>query len=432
MKTTSVHAMVGLLMLGSASLSQGAQTTRASVDSGGGEAMGQSIDPSLSANGQVVTFHSSAFNLVPGDTNAVGDIFVRNLLTEQTTRVSVDSSGGEANAACITPALSGNGKVVAFASYADNLVTGDTNGAQDIFVRNLETGQTRRVSVRSNGMQANADSFNPVLSKNGQVVAFYSIATNLVPGDTNFAQDVFVHYLRTGKTKRVSVDSSGVQTPFGNGDSSNPSLSADGKIVAFESSATTLVPGDSNGVSCDVFVRNLQTGQTTLASIDSGGLQTIFSSYNATLSADGTVVAFTSVDLGEPVQDGGFAEIYVRNLQTGQTTLVSVASSGAREDADTYYSTLSGNGNIVAFESNATNLVPGDTNGNSDVFVRNLLTGKTKRVSVDSNGVQANGGGGLVPGVSLSNTGKVVAFQSFADNLVVNDMNAASDIFIRK
>ena len=231
----------------------GQETTRVSVDSSGAEGNDESgfvYGLSISEDGQIVAFASWASNLVAGDTNGQMDVFVHDRATGITERVSVDSSGVEGNSNSEETSISADGQIVAFYSDASNLVVGDTNGASDIFVHDRATGITERVSVDSSGVEGNRYSFTPSISADGQLVAFHSYATNLVAGDTNGYGDVFVHDRSTGITERVSVDSSGAE---GNGNSLFPSMSADGQLVAFYSWASNLVAGDTNGAQ-DVFV----------------------------------------------------------------------------------------------------------------------------------------------------------------------------------
>src|SRR5205814_1263965 len=197
-----------------------------------------------SADGRFVAFAAWARNLAPGDTNGFGDVFVHDRGTGVTERLSVDGAGTEANDTIHQPAISADGRFVAFVSAATNLVPGDTNGLSDVFVHDRRTRRTERVSVDSAGTQADGASASPALSADGRFVAFSSSATNLVPGDTNGQADVFVHDRRTGTTERVSVDSAGTGA---NGWSERPSISADGRFVAFCSYATNLVPRDTNG-----------------------------------------------------------------------------------------------------------------------------------------------------------------------------------------
>jgi uncharacterized membrane protein len=261
-----------------------------SLDSAGTQANAGSYIPAISADGRYVAFYSAASNLVIGDTNGYSDVFVRDRQTGQTTRESVDSAGAQANSTSYYPAISADGRHIAFWSSASNLVAGDTNGKDDAFVRDRQTGQTTRVSVDSTGAQSNGHSYYTAISADGRYVAFYSDASSLVAGDTNGYADVFVRDRQTGQTTRESVDSAGTQA---NNGSAYPSLSADGRYVAFRSSASDLVAGDTNGKD-DVFVRDRQSGQTTRVSVDSAGTQGNNGSYNTAISADGRVVAFYS------------------------------------------------------------------------------------------------------------------------------------------
>src|SRR5439155_932379 len=189
----------------------GQATTRVSVDSSGAEGNDESYGSSISADGQIVAFESMASNLVAGDTNSYADVFVHDRSTGLTERVSVDSSGAEGNSGSYDPSISADGQIVVFQSYASNLVAGDTNGVFDIFVHDRSTGLTERVSVDSSGAEGNGYSADSSISADGQIVAFESMAKNLVAGDTNATYDVFVHDRSTGRTERVSVDSSGAE-----------------------------------------------------------------------------------------------------------------------------------------------------------------------------------------------------------------------------
>ncbi|HET9692750.1 MAG TPA: choice-of-anchor D domain-containing protein, partial [Steroidobacteraceae bacterium] len=232
---------------------QGGYTERVSVASDGRQANGYSWQPCVSADGRYVAFYSTATNLVPNDRGSQADVFVRDRQTRQTLRVSVASDGSASNGYSVQPTLSGNGRYVAFVSDATNLVSGDTNGRIDVFVKDLEGGRVERVSVSSGGAQANGGSYEPALSADGRYVVFESLATNLVPGDTNASQDVFLHDRETGETRRVSVGTGGTQPDGANG---TPSVSADGRYVAFRSDATNLAAGDDNR-SADVYVKDL-------------------------------------------------------------------------------------------------------------------------------------------------------------------------------
>jgi hypothetical protein len=410
----------------------GQETTRVSVDSSGGEGNDSSLGPSISADGQIVAFTSRASNLVAGDTNARYDVFIHDRATGITERVSVDSSGGEGNDDSYNPSISADGQIVAFDSKASNLVAGDTNGVRDVFIHDRATGITERVSVDSSGVEGNDISFVPSISANGQVVAFSSGASNLVAGDTNARYDVFVHDRATGITERVSVDSSGVE---GNGDCFWPSISADGQVVAFSSAATNLVAGDTNHT-WDVFVHDRAAGITERVSVGSSGAEGDNTSgyYNfPSISADGQIVAFQSYASNLVAGDtNGVPDVFVHDRATGITERVSVDSSGGEGNLGSGESetSISADGQVVEFESAASNLVDRDRNHSWDVFVHDRATGITERVSVDSSGVEGNNNSHITYGSSISADGQIVAFESAASNLVAGDTNSVSDVFV--
>lgn len=402
----------------------GAETARVSVSTGNIQANNDSFQPDLNENGRLVTFYSRATNLVPGDTNGVRDVFVYDRHTRQTTRVSVATGGGQANGESLEPALSANGRYVAFRSAATNLVPGDTNGTIDVFVHDRQTGTTSRVSVATGGGQSNNNSFSPALSADGRFVTFHSFATNLVPGDTNGVLDVFVHDRQTGATTRVSVATGAIQ---GNNTSRAGFLSENGRLVAFESDATNLVPGDTNGVR-DLFVHDRQTGATIRVSVATGGGQVNGASEDAELSADGRYVTFQSDATNLVAGDtNGVGDVFVHDRQTTTTTRVSVASGGLQGGGESSEGTISGDGRFVAFLSFSTNLAADDTNGEGDVFVHDRQTNTTTRMSVTTGGGQGND---FSCNPAISQDGRIVGFFSDSTNLVPVDTNGIRDIFI--
>jgi Tol biopolymer transport system component len=410
--------------------------TRVSVSSAGVQGNNASQSPSVSYDGRFVAFTSYADNLVDGDTNYIGDIFVHDRQTDQTTRVSVSSAGVQGNNTSYSPSISSDGRFVAFESYARNLVDGDTNGSGDIFVHDRQTGQTTRVSVSSEGMQGNKFSFSPSISYDGRFVAFRSYAGNLVDGDTNGDYDIFVNDRQTGQTTRVSVSSAGVQ---GNRRSNSPTISSWGRYVAFVSYSDNLVDGDTNSdddpnSGTDVFVHDRETVQTIRVSVTSTGVQGDGTNSNPSITSDGRFVAFRSragnlVD-GDTNRD---ADILVHDRQTGQIARVSVTSTGVQGNDGSDSPSISSDGRFVAFESYSDNLVDGDTNGDvesylgTDIFVHDRQTGQITRVSVSSAGMQGNRDS---HGPSISYDSRFVAFESYADNLVDGDTNDSRDIFI--
>ena len=399
-------------------------TERVSVHTDGTGGNAQSANPSASASGRFVAFRSDATNLVPGDMNASEDVFVRDRKKGTTERVSVDSEGAEGNAQSNGASISANGRFVAFASSATNLVPGDTNAKADVFVHDRKTGKTERVSVDSEGAQANGHCTLPSISANGRFVAFRSDANNLVPGDGNGALDVFVHDRKKGTTVRVSVNSDGVE---GNANCFTDAISGNGRYVAFGSIASNLVSGDGNGVN-DIFVHDLKTGTTERVSVDTDGVEGDDDSYSPTLSANGRLVAFESSATNLVAGDtNGAYDVFVHDRKTGATTRASVDPDGADGNVDSYQASLSANGRWLAFASSATNLVVGDTNARDDVFVRDLKQGTTALVSVDSDGNQGNSDSDAP---SIAPKGRYVAFESDASNFAPDDGNAAYDAFV--
>lgn len=385
-----------------------------------------SFEPSMTPDGRFIAFSSFARNLVPHDTNNASDVFVYDRQTGLLDRVSVSSDGSEGNHRSDRPALSGNGRYVAFASTADNLIPDDHNGVQDIFVHDRLTGETRRVSVDSNGTEANDSSSTPSISFTGRYVAFQSSASNLVANDTNGLGDIFVHDMDTGETTRVSVDSSGMES---DGLSSEPAISGTGRHVAFRSSATNLVAGQANGF-IHAFVHDRDTGTTSRVSVDSSGVQANSSSFDPAVSGNGRYVVYRSsaTNLVSNMTNNA-RDIFVHDRNTGETTRVSVSSDGAEGDGNSDSPAISADGRYVTFVSFATNLVEGEANGTAQGLIHDRQTGLTERFSVNAAGMQANGSNsGRAP---VSNDGQIVAFSSEATNLVPNDTNDTRDIFVR-
>ncbi|MBI4329219.1 MAG: hypothetical protein HY685_05090 [Chloroflexi bacterium] len=286
-----------------------------------------------------------------------------------TTRVSVASDGTQGSDESFTPAIGAHGRYVAFDSMASNLVGGDTNGSPDVFVHDRQAGTTTRVSVASDGTQGNGVSFtgySSVIGAHGRYVAFVSLASNLVAGDTNGIEDVFVHDRKTGTTTRVSVASDGSQ---GNNMSRGPAISGDGRSVTFESLASNLVAGDTNSL-WDVFARDRETGTITKVSVASDGTHGNGVSRNPSISAAGRYAVFESLASNLVAgETNGTWDVFFHDRKTGITTRVSVASDGTQGNGVSEFPSVGANGDLVAFRSSSSNLVTGDTNSTGDVFV---------------------------------------------------------------
>lgn len=397
---------------------------RVSVSSAGVEGNGRSDRPILSADGRFVTFYSRASNLVPNDTNNASDAFVYDQSTGQTRRVSVSTTGVQGNGNSYVPALSADGRFVAFESFSSNLVFPSTNRMSHIFLHDQVISQTVLVSVSNTRVQGNSNSYVPALSADGRFVGFFSLANNLVPNDTNNSTDVFVYDQFTGQTIRVSLNSTGVE---GNFASYYPALSADGRFVAFQSAANNLVFSDSNNAN-DIFVYDRVSSQTSRVSVNSSGLEGNGESYDPEVSADGQLVTFYSAASNLVSNDTNNAfDSFVYNRVSGQTSRVSVSSSGAQANGGSGVPVLSANGRFVTFHSIASNLVGNDTNNVEDSFVYDRIMEQTTKVSTSNTGILGNGASlGPVP----SADGRIVAFESDATNLVPNDTNNVRDIFV--
>ena len=273
------------------------------------------------ADGRYIAFASSANDLVSGDGNVFIDVFVRDLRNGTTTHVSVDTAGGDADSQSFNPAMSGDGRFVAFESAASDLVAGDGKGLRDVFVRDLRPEKRHASALTAPALIPTASASSSI-SADGGAIAFRSVASDLVPGDEEFLDDVFVR--RLGNTTRVSVDTVGGDA---SGRSTGPAISADGNHVAFESDASDLVTNDGNNQT-DVFVRECSRRTTRRASVDSGGGPPNDASFNPSINQDGQFVAFHSfaTDLvpGATLPD----ELYVRDLHSNTKTHVTVSVTG--------------------------------------------------------------------------------------------------------
>ena len=362
-----------------------------------------------------------------------------------TERVSVASGNVVTKeSASHSPAMSANGRFVTFSSFVQDLVPGDAylpGGPDadpqpdwDVFVHDRATATTERVSVASDGEEGDGDSQYPDISADGRYVAFMSEASNFAPDDTNGTFDAFVHDRLTARTERVSVASDGTG---GNNGSTHPRISADGRYVVFTSGATNLVADDTNAA-YDVFVHDRTEGTTERVSLAPNGDEIEASSTDGSISSDGGQIGFT-VSSGsklEPDDEDAPPGVYVHDLATRGIELVSVTSDGSPANDFSVGSALNGDGRFIAFISYASNLVPADANGGSDIFVRDRLRGTTERVSVTSSGAEATGvwlstiraGGAWL--LTISDNGRYVGFRSDASNQVSGDTNEAEDIFV--
>ena len=421
-------------------------TTRVSLSSTGGQigsdSYGYGADGNgnpgggsmIDADGSVIVFANASNGVVAGDAGGLDDIFARDIAFGTTVRASIDTGGGNPNGISYDPVVSGDGNLVVFTSEATDLVAGDTGGQADIFLRNLSGAATTRINADTGGASANDWSQNPAISSDGNVVAFESWATDLTAPAGNGNLNIFVRSISGASTTEVSVQSA-PSTTQGNGDSFDPSVSSDGAKVAYESDANNLLGAgvDTNG-STDIFLRDRTTpgAETTeRVSVDSNEAQVNGDSTNPSISADGSKVAFQSDASNLIASDtNGTTDIFVRDRILGTTERVSVRSNGIQQiqgKGNSFDPVISADGRYVVFTSDASNLVTGDTNGTPDIFLHDLLTGVTSRVSVQTGGDQANGASGFP---AVSGDGDIVWTYDDGD-LVTGDSNARDDLFLR-
>jgi hypothetical protein len=398
-------------------------TILASTSATGVKGDGNSLEASLSVDGDTVAFHSAARNLVPADTDPLDDVYVKDLLTGNISLASITGSGIHGNRASVEPSLSADGNTVSFHSTATNLDPADTDFAEDIYVKDILTGDLTLASTSDAGGKGNSRSQFAALSADGNSVAFESLASNLDPGDSDTAEDIYVKDLITGDITLASTSDSDVK---GNSSSHAPSLSADGTKVAFYSVASNLDPADTDSAT-DIYVKDLITGDITLASTSDAGIKADLSSFSPSLSAQGTYVAFYSHAINlDPADTDMLGDVYVKDLVSMDLKLASTSDAGVKGYG--LLPSLSADGTTVAFQSDADTLDPNDTDTFGDIYVKDLITGDITLASTSDAGVKGNTNSYLP---SLSADGSGVAFQSFATTLDPADSDEYNDVYVK-
>jgi uncharacterized repeat protein (TIGR01451 family) len=404
-------------------------TQRVSVNSAGEEGNDASGISAISGDGRFVAFGSAATNLIPGGNLPFG-IFVHDRQTGTTEIVSVSSRGRQGEGSSSAPDISNDGRFVVFDSDAENLVRGDGNNITDVFRHDRETGETILVSVSSDGQQGDASSHAPAISADGNLIVFHA-NSSLAPEDTNETTDVYLRDVQAGATALVSI---GFDGSPGNGTSFIQEISSDGRFVVFVSSATNLIPDDPDGGEENVFVRDLVTGTTGLVSVGSDGTVADVGFFDVpSISADGRYVAFSTPTSLVPEDTRPFSvDVYLRDRQAGTTELISVNSAEEPGNGRSEGPSLSADGRFVSFQSDSSNIAsPDEPAGgffpDEDIFVRDRQLGVTYRVSESSTGEEGNA---RSLGGSISANGLVTAFSSDASNLVPDDTNFVTDIFV--
>ncbi len=390
---------------------------------------------SISADGRYVAFASLAENLVPGDTNFSSDIFVRDRATDRIERVSVGPLGveGDGNSGFLSlmgsPDISADGRFVAFASEASNFAAGDVPGTSDVFVRDRRTGTTELISRGADGLPAGGGSAAPSISADGRFVAFRSFSDRLVPdGNPNFFDHVFVFDRRDASIERVDVASDGT---LADGGAFNLAISADGRFVAFDSPAGNLVAGDGDQAH-DVFVHDRRTGETEGISTRRPTDTFTGTSLLSSISADGRFVGFESNDptLVRRDANGFFSDVFVVDRRHRTLRLVSRNSDGVQGNDDSFGALVSADGRFVVFSSRSSNLVRRDTNQSVDVFRRDLEHGTTERLAADDTSEDLPFGFEVIAS-DITPDAREVALLTRADLLPEQDIGFfAADVYV--
>lgn len=393
------------------------RTERVSVGRGGVQAATASFGDSISADRRFVLFDSDAGNLVAGDENGLSDVFIRDRLAGTTTMITRDIGGGGGDGPSFGGQISADGRFVSFVSAVD--------GFPQAYLYDRKRLATRLVSISAEGALADQGVSASRISSNGRYLGFSSFSTNLVPGDTNDTVDVFVYDRKNGKISRESVTRGGGQVcDIG---ASGGIISGDGRFVSIETRCPNMVAGPSNGES-QAYVRDRRTGKNERVSVGPDGAQANGFSFAAAFSADGRFVSiFSRATNLVPGGTNSEGQVFVRDRKKGETELVSVGLGGVQGNGFSSGGQMSADGRFVIFSSDATNLVAGDTNGQFDTFIHDRLAGTTKRINVGPGRRQANG---RSFSQNLAADGRTAVFSSEADNLVPGDTNGDFDVFV--
>lgn len=393
-----------------------------------------SANPAISFDGRYVAFETSA-SLVSGDSNGKTDVFVYDTQNLAMERVSLAHDGQQANAASNEPSISANGRYVIFTSKASNLIPrpnapvsarANREPGINVYRRDRQTGNTIAVSVDSAGRPADRHAWMGDLSADGGYVSFTSHSENLVKPDMNgIKRDPFIHDVNSGVTEFADRLPNGTN-PWSGGAIS--AVSEGGRRVAYRSKAPNLVPGDNNA-RFDIFVLDRDENETRRVSVTSSGAQGNADSNYPDISADGRTVVFETASALVPADNNGSVDIYAHDLATRMTQLVSRSSTGQIGNSHSFRPSVSADGRYVSYSSLATNLVPGDTNGQEDAFVNDLQTGQTIRVSLSDTGAQSTGG--YSRRAVISGDGRAVAFLSTARNLVNGVNTGVPQVYVR-
>lgn len=376
----------------------------------------------VSNTGRFVAFTALSNNLVPGDSNGANDVFVRDTNLGSTERVSLGTGAIQGNGSSAHADMSGDGRYVVFDSFANNWLANDTNGLRDVFLYDRQNDTLTLVSEGMGGNSASGDSADAKITPDGDFIVFTSSADDIVVGDTNNKRDCFVYDVASATFNRI-LTSTGAQV---DDHCEEVDISGGTPKIVFTTQATNVVPNDTNGKR-DVFTVSIFNTLHERVSVDSAEVQGDDFSHTPAISRDGAYIVFFSQATNMvPGDTNGIGDIYVRDMLNGTTERVSILSNGGQANNTSTDPAISGGGRYVVFGSYASNLVPNDTNEVRDVFIHDRQTGVTERLSTDENGLQGND---ISVYASISGNGEVVTFESLATNLVPNDTNGRWDVF---
>lgn len=403
-------------------------TERISSSTNGEPANNKAECVSFSADGRYAVFYSDASNLVEGDRNGHTDVFLRDRLLDTTSLVSISSTGLQGNGDSQCASISLDGRYIIYHSKANNLVEGDTNGVQDIFLRNRLTGETTRVSYRANGSQLDQDAFYAYISNDGSYISFVTADRHVIGNDPTDQLDTFVVNTTNGAIVRATVPYTGIEP----NSSSWGALSGDGNSVVILSYATNMVANDTNNYA-DIFVYDLKQHTMNRASVASNGTQGNNESLSPSISGNGRYVVWQSKATNfVPNDNNNYEDVFIRDMVNNTTSLVSISSSNQQGKDDSYEPSISDNGQYIAFMSTATNFDSHDTNIWPDVYVRDRIKQKTYLGAVLGDGTVSDSGSALP---FISSDGRVIGFRSNSTNFAGEPLplcgnDACSQIYI--
>ncbi len=429
----SILRLLPILLLSSATISQAEfnPLDRVSVNSSEVQLNAPSVTPGIntSSNGRYVVFVSTG-NFTSVSNQGRSNIFLRDVTSGTTTLISDDSTGSSSDGNSFSPSISADGNLIVFASDATDLVANDTNDTTDIFLHNVGSGTTTLISMSLANEIGDGPSYSPVISDDGAYVAFASTAKNLTVGELDDGlPDVYLLRLSTSVVTLVSHAS----MVNANELSGSPSISSDGRYVAFVSLASNLTGSDTDDGVTDVYRYDRVGATIDKISSDINGGEVDAESLAPSISDDGSKIAFYSAatDLVAGTSSNTSLQVYLWDSADSSTNKITLLSrkdgaSGTIGTGDSFGPSINGDGQFVVFESDAENLVAGDSNGATDIFARDVTNNLTKRVSVKDTGGQANGAS--VSAV-INGNGQFIAYSSTATTLVVPDFHGQADVY---